>query len=536
MNRRLPEDKTMLLYLFCIAFSVGGASMIIELVGLRILIPYYGNSINLWSIVISVILGSLSIGYWIGGVLSDKNKRLSILQNLLFSAGIILVVTTIFKDSIIYYVDLLSNNNLLLSSLYSSIILFAPTNIFLGMIFPYIINMNLSSLKKIGISVGSFYAISTIGSIVGTISSSFILIPRLGTDKILIIIGAYLISLSLFFIHLKTFLKRFVIFLLAISTIFLLNDLQKFYRKAGLTEFDSLYSKIYILDIYNSSLRQQGKYLITGAYGIQSAAFENTYSPYILVLKKILKPFFTKDTVALVIGGGPLVLSNQLSMINPKSTIDTVEVDPEMVKISSIFNKTFQNKQNVFIEDGRIFLEKTTTKYQMIINDVFIDLYPPFQLVTFEAFQKAYMLLDKNGLMVTNIISSLEGSNSILFKKIYVTYKAVFPYVYVVPINQHFSANLVQNILLIGTKSNQASNMMKQSLIDEGVPIIKTQKTMSKDKSILTDNYAPVEYDVLPITLKKSRYYISGQILSIKTLALQKYFINLFSQIKSLFL
>lgn len=182
-------------FLLFIAFICGAIIMGIELVGSRVLSPFFGNSIFVWGSLISVFMGSLSLGYYFGGWYSDRKPELSKLAFIIsFSALLLLIVPLISKplNEAIYSL----NMDVRYASLTASFILFFLPIAGLGVVSPYIIKMSTNSLSNVGVRAGSVYAISTMGSILGTILTSFYLISYLGVSTIFYLYGSILLVLS----------------------------------------------------------------------------------------------------------------------------------------------------------------------------------------------------------------------------------------------------------------------------------------------------------------------------------------------------
>jgi len=171
-------------------FVTGGAIMMLELVGTRIIAPYYGTTLYVWSSMITVTLVFLSVGYFLGGIIADKKPRFDMLYILVFLAGLYVIFIPAIGSTIL----IVSNSfGPRLGPLTSSFILFGIPMALLGMVMPYAIKLKTDRLTTLGVTVGNLYAIATVGSFVGTILTGFILIPSWGIDRII-----YLISFLLF--------------------------------------------------------------------------------------------------------------------------------------------------------------------------------------------------------------------------------------------------------------------------------------------------------------------------------------------------
>src|SRR3989338_3749455 len=146
-------------------FICGAVVMIFELVGSRVLGPYFGTSIFVWTSLIGIILGGLSLGYYFGGKIADKKPSLNILSLIIFLSAIFIGLTNFIKNFLLIF---LQNNisDIRVSSVIASLILFLPASFLLGMVSPYAAKLKLDSLNTSGSIIGNLYAISTAGSIV----------------------------------------------------------------------------------------------------------------------------------------------------------------------------------------------------------------------------------------------------------------------------------------------------------------------------------------------------------------------------------
>jgi predicted membrane-bound spermidine synthase len=189
-------------YLEIVVFVSGAVVMAYEIIGSRMLGPYVGTSITVWSAIIGVILMSLSLGYYLGGRLADRKPEFALLAKIIIVAAIFIIISTAIKDSLLTsLLDVV--NNVRAVSLLASLILFSVPGFLLGMVSPFAARLKINNLKTTGATVGNLYAISTVGSITGTFMAGFYLIPTFAVSQILYILSASLIIFAsgLFFIY-----------------------------------------------------------------------------------------------------------------------------------------------------------------------------------------------------------------------------------------------------------------------------------------------------------------------------------------------
>lgn len=189
-----------------IVFLTGCIVMSFEILGSRILAPHFGNDIFVWGSLIGVFLSGLTMGYWGGGRLADYITDLRCFAMLLLVPGVILCLLPLYYDPVNYLIfD--SNLGIRLEPLLASMILFFSPSVFMGAVIPYAIKLQVKKLDLLGTQVGNLYAISSIGSIVGTILTSFYLITWFGVRRIILGEGIILVLMAIivagFHLHIK---------------------------------------------------------------------------------------------------------------------------------------------------------------------------------------------------------------------------------------------------------------------------------------------------------------------------------------------
>ncbi len=179
-----------------IVFLTGSVVMSFEILGSRILAPHFGNDVFVWGSLISVFLSGLTVGYWGGGKLADKIANLYCFALLLAIPGLGLCIMPLYCDAVNNWIfD--SQFGMRAEPLLASMILFMPPTIFMGAVSPYAVKLQVKNISKLGRGVGNLYALSSLGSIVGTLLTSFYLITLMGVRKIIITEGGILIVAAL---------------------------------------------------------------------------------------------------------------------------------------------------------------------------------------------------------------------------------------------------------------------------------------------------------------------------------------------------
>lgn len=490
MFQKKIKDKKLEL----IVFVAGSVVMILELIGSRIFAPYLGNSIFVWSSLIGIILGALSLGYYLGGLLSKKNPSLEFLLRILFISGILIILISLSKDAVL---TLISPLGVKIGSILTTIILFVPVSILLGMISPYAVRLKIENVADSGSVAGKLYALSTIGSIFGTFLAGFYLIPSFGATHIL-----YGLSLALIF---TSCLRGRVIYkfsaVMAICAIWWLHTLP---ADAIVYEGDSVYNHIRVVDAVYQPMDRDVRilYLATETHSIIFKDGEDLFSRYhhFYLLDRLFKPDVKK---ALTLGGGAYVAPINFLKRFPGAQMTVVEIDPKVTQVAKdYFGLLDSPNMNIIHGDARIFLNNNREKFDIIYGDAFASFYSvPFHLTTIEAVENIYDSLSDDGIYIQNIISSLTGPKSKYFQAQYQTLRQKFPLVYVVPTRYTLKQGSAshQNILLIAVKD--ANNFALESLIRRAneeeseilANIITEDQLVFSEAIILKDDFAPVE-------------------------------------------
>lgn len=179
-----------------LAFTSGFIIMSIELLGGRILAPYFGSSIYVWGSIITVFMLSLSIGYLLGGRFSLYSPSLK-RHSLFFLGGALTMLPLIlWSEAVMERVFLAVQDPRYGSLLVSMLLFFVPTAI-LGMISPYSVRLLVIDSHHSGKVAGSLYFVSTLGSALGTLGTSFYLVLWFDVNVILLTLAAALLLAGL---------------------------------------------------------------------------------------------------------------------------------------------------------------------------------------------------------------------------------------------------------------------------------------------------------------------------------------------------
>lgn len=340
-----------------VVFICGASLMILELVGSRLLAPYVGTSTIVWTSLIGIILGFLSLGYWWGGRLADRRADEKTLSFIIFLSAFFVFLIILINGNVLFLIRSLVSN-LYPASVMAAIILFATPSFLLGIVSPYAVKLKTNDIKTCGSAVGSLYAISTLGSIAGTFAAGFLLIPFLGTIKILYLITALLVFSS-FLVFFKNSRVKIALIFFFLLCLFLLLSFYSPVKAGNLIDVDTQYGRIWIYPSKDSETSRPILRLTTDPYSVQSAMFldndDNLVFKYCKYYR-LAEHFNPEVKKGLMIGGAAYSYPKDFLKHYPNGELTVVEIDPGMTTLArKYFNLKDDPRLNIIHEDGRVF-------------------------------------------------------------------------------------------------------------------------------------------------------------------------------------
>ena len=179
-----------------VVFICGAIVMSFEILGSRVLAPNFGSSVFVWGSLISIFLTGLSAGYYLGGRLADINPSYRKLGLIILAPGLLLLTFPLYCSPVSDWI-FMKDLGVRVSPLLASSVLFLVPSIFLGIVSPYTAKLMICSLHTSGKTIGTLYALSTFGSIIGTLVTSFYLITLAGVNALIMGQGGLLVALAL---------------------------------------------------------------------------------------------------------------------------------------------------------------------------------------------------------------------------------------------------------------------------------------------------------------------------------------------------
>ena len=475
-------------YLASGIFISGATVMLIELVGTRIINPIFGSGIYVWSALISITLASLAIGYWIGGIIADKKPVLSTLYFLFLFIGIVMIPVPFLSGKIMTDCYMLFGN--IGGGLCSAFSLFSPSLILLGMVPPVAIRLRATLVETIGVTSGKLYAISTVGSLIGTLGTGFFLIPVIGNKEIFLFCAGFLIFFSgmgwIIFEKKYSAAALLMIALMVPASAKLPDE-----KKDGLIfSSQSLYGLIEVVDRYEErSLLIDGN---TNSHIKITPGIEPIQCEY--VRKFSLLPLFRpngRTGLCLGLGGG---LIPQL-LAKSGIVFDVVDIDPVIPKVARDYFGSLKNDETVFIADGRNFIKMINRQYDFIVVDVSNIDSIPHHLYSNNFFSEASTRLAPGGIIAMNTMGTVDGGQ---FESIQATLKSGF---------KHVRAFRAHTTPTVGNAVFFASNSPLTLSSQNEAEYTADEAQFNGNGIVLTDNFNPIDIMSANINRAVRAYY-----------------------------
>jgi spermidine synthase len=513
-------------FIYAVAFVTGAIVMSFEMLGSRYLNPYFGSGIYTWAALISTVLAALTAGYFLGGFIADRTVSPTVLGAILTVASLYLLVLPSFAEAILGFV-LDTVDDVRVGSLYAALaIMFTPVAL-LGVYSPFAIRLVLRATRHSGSVSGTVYGVSTAGSIVGTLGTTFFLIPTIGTRAITLVLGAVglccgLIMFALDRMRLPGTGARAG--LVALAVLILAGDRARSdslfdenvraqmlkHGDGRVAHLETEYNNLFI-DKHGALLGLSSMFKGRPNYIESIVDLKDPDAmpvPYNRVMPVALAYPPTAKRI-LMIGLGAGSISTYLGQAMPDAQIDVVELDPGVIAAGKEYFGLRETDRVRFIaSDGRVYLNRHNDLYDVILLDAFRELGIPFQMLTRQFYGLVKEHLAPGGAMASNV-----AANTKLYLSTLVTLRAVFSTVDVypeweepteaqaiavaMPSSRPTADSLLQRALALQQQYHFRYSL--SALIDKRVT-----DWNAEGGDLLTDDFAPADlYRVTPAKLPK---------------------------------
>jgi spermidine synthase/uncharacterized membrane protein len=494
-------------YLLFTVFASGMTTLAAELAAGRLIGNVFGTSNLVWAAIIGLILIYLTLGYWLGGRAADKNPTPFAMYRVLawgaFTLGVVPYIATPVLRAAADAFDGLQFA-VLGGAFAAVLILFIVPITLLGTISPFAIRLSMDDAAHAGVTSGTIYAISTLGSFIGTFLPVLILIPTIGTTHTFLVFSLFLLFVAIAGMGINGQKKQAVIHLWMVAALALLaafNTNQNLKNSTGqIYETESAYNYIQVLQKDGYTLLR-----LNDGQGVHSVYHPDVLyygGPWELFL---VGPYFNADTNPSDVGRIGIVglaagtAARQATAIYGAIPIDGWEIDPAIVEVGQkYFGMTMPNL-HVHVADGRYGLEQSPEQFDIIAVDAYRPPYIPPHLTTREFFEMAASHLTSRGVLTINV--GRAPADRSLINGLATTLATIFPSIHIVDIPGTLNS-MVYATMQPTTPEDFLANLTRLSADPSTHPVL-TQTIYSayanlqpgyETTMVFTDDRAPIEW------------------------------------------
>lgn len=486
-------------------FAAGLTSLGVEMAASRLLGSVFGTSNLVWANIIGLILLYLAAGYFLGGRWADRSPYPSTYYRIIawgaFTAGLVPIAARPVLRQAAAAVQQL-NAAVMVGSFLSVLVLLIIPITLLGCVSPFAIRLAIERAEHAGQVSGRIYAISTLGSILGTFLPVLLLIPALGTSRTFLVLslGLLLVALAGLGLMDRKAALRYALMPVALLVLAFVSLRGPVKSAAGqIFETESAYNYIQVIE------RGDTRYLLLN----EGQAVHSLYNPNQLATFGtwdyfLAAPFFNSAPVPLerverlgVVGLAAGTIAKQYTAVFGPIPIDGWEIDPEIIEVGRRYFDMNDPNLNAMAADGRWGLERSDGRYSVLAIDAYRPPYIPWHLTTVEYFQLVRNRLGPQGVVVINVGRTPQDRR--LIEAMVGTLGSVFPSVHVVDVPATF------NSMVYATVQPTEPDSLRENLDRlrrEGAPphlIYVLEQTAANLRPtpasdiVFTDDRAPVE-------------------------------------------
>jgi spermidine synthase len=490
-----PATPAPVIYVRLLAFVVGAASLGAEISAARLLAPYFGASTIIWANTIATVLVALAAGYALGGRLADRRADLRGLCAIVAVAAVLLAAVPFAADPFLRLaVRALGGLSVggFVGSLIAVLVLVAVPVLLLGTVAPYANRLTLGRVTQTGTVTGRLYAISTVGSLLGTFASALLLIPLIGTHRTFLIFALALAAVAAPGLR----ARRFLVLPLAVGGLLAIPPAAVGAGVAGarvIFETETPYQYVRVLQFRDGerwlqlnegvaihSLYRPGSYL-TGGY----------WDDYLVA--PLAGSRGVPGRIA-ILGDAAGTIARAYGHYFPATRVDAVELDGELTTLGRRYFHLSGPRLHLYTADARPWLAASHARYDSIFLDAYRQPYIPFYLVTKEFFSSVREHLRQGGTIIVNV-GHIPGDDG-LEKVVSATLHPVFPFVVRYPVSTTNSLVLAsarpisaRRVLALGQ-----SNSLPPDLDPLTIQVGQGLEPALEGGAVYTDDKAPVEW------------------------------------------
>ena len=490
-----------------LVFVVGTGSLGAEIAAVRLLAPYFGASTIVWANTIGIVLVALSVGYWLGGRLADRHPNMRALCLTALLAAVLLAAVPFAADPLLEIgVDALDeiSAGAFLGSLLAVLVLVAVPVLLLGTVSPWAIRLGVQSVEEAGTVAGRLYALSTAGSLVGTLLSALLLIPLVGTRRTFLIFAlaiAVVAVLGLRPVRRWALAPAAIAALIALPVGTLKAKTEDGARVIHEAETEYQYARVLEYPDGSRTLElNEGQAQHSVCEAECDAGPAGPRDPHSVLTGDVwdghLVDFFAARTSpprrVAILGNAAGTTSRAYEQFYPRTRVDGVEIDSELSEIGRKYFDMNNPMLHLYHEDARPFLRRIDARYDVISVDAYRQPYIPFYLTTVEFFETVRDRLAPGGVLIVNV-GHPEGQND-LEKVLTATIGEAFRHVMRDPIENTNTLLVASQAPLSADRIDAAAPRLPVALQATAYAAAARLGPPLRGGDVYTDDKAPVEW------------------------------------------
>ncbi len=422
---------------YAVIFLTGAGTLALELLSSRVLTPYFGVSLYIWSSILSITLAFLAIGYFAGGWLAGRIDAVRCHAAFYVAPAISCLAIVIACLAYPWLFPWLASLDLVFGCIAAATILLAVPLVVLSAMNPLLISFRPAAKGDAG--AGTVFFVSTLGSVAGVVATAFLLIPNMTNFRGLLLVALCLAAMPIAGLvppslerHNPVLLAASAIGLLAAGALFALApaylDKTRVVAAGGLqftlrAEYSSMFGNLKIVDMADrrDTSRSLTLFLTDGLVQNKLAPDGTSHSEYTYALQALAAGYAPGARTALVLGLGAGIVPRDLAASG--MAVDAVEINPDMLEAVRAF-VTPDPPWTTHIGDARTFLGQCRRRYDLVVIDLFHGDGTPDYLLSADFFAAVRACMNPDGVAVMNAFASERASAN--YRHILATLRAVF--------------------------------------------------------------------------------------------------------------
>ena len=497
-------------YLGLLVFTTGACTMGAEIAGARLLAPYFGDSTIVWANTIAIVLVALSIGYWLGGKLADRRPELrSLCWTVLGGAVLVTLIPFFARPFLGASVDAFDELSVgvFAGSLVGVLVLLAIPVMIFGAVSPWALRiaMDSSDVAHAGQLAGRLYALSTAGSLVGTLLSAMVTIPLIGTQRTFILFALLVAVVAS--VGVRKLWPALIPAAVACASLIPVGTIKASGDGEVIFETETPHQYVRVVELDDGerrlelnegqaihSIYRPGEYLV-GNYWDEHLVLPFAAAPRITGATGPDRGPGWPDRIA-ILGNAAGTVARAYGRFYPETRVDAVEIDGKVSDVGRDYFGMENPNMEVFSEDARPWLRSAEPVYDVIMVDAYHQPYIPFYMATEEFFELVRDRLKPGGVVLINV--GHPESSDALEENLTATLKRALPFVLRDPVTD-------TNTMLIGSAEPIEPGNILRATEGENPPIPDALHELARDTAIRTrpgltggdiwtDDHAPVEW------------------------------------------